>query len=172
MGARVFNAAVSLGVAPADIARHFDTVSICISKGLGAPVGSLLCGPRALVASARRWRKMLGGGMRQAGMLAAACSHAQRHHVERLADDHANARRLAEGLAQTAGVRVDPAAVQTNMVYAGWAAEHDRPLREWLAARGISIGAGNPSRLVTHLDVGANDVDAVVEAFRGYFRAH
>ena len=167
-GARLFNAAVALGVPPAAIARHFDTVSICVSKGLGAPVGSLLCGRAALVADARRWRKMLGGGMRQAGMLAAACAHALEHHVDRLAEDHLNARRLAEGLAQTPGVEVEPTAVQTNMVYAGLPADRSAPLRKWLGERGIRIAAGNPCRLVTHLDVAADDVDRVLDSVREF----
>ena len=108
--------------------------------------------------------------MRQAGMLAAACSHALTHHVERLAEDHVNAQRLAEGLAQTAGVDVDPTAVQTNMVYIGLPADRAAPLRDWLEERGIRIAGGNPCRLVTHLDVSAEDVDRVVDAVREFFR--
>ncbi len=104
-GARLWNAAVKSGVAPRDIARGFDSVSVCLSKGLGAPVGSLLCGGRDFIRAARRWRKMLGGGMRQAGILAAAGSYALDHHIARLADDHANAARLAAGLAQARGAR-------------------------------------------------------------------
>ena len=170
-GARLFNAAVALDVAPADVAGHFDSVSICLSKGLGAPVGSLLCGSAGLVARARRWRKMLGGGMRQAGMLAAAGSYALHHHVARLADDHANAHRLAAGLAQSAGVEVDPQAVQTNMVHVRFPAERFDALRGWLAKRDIRIAGGNPNRMVTHLDIDADGVDRVVEAIREFLRA-
>ena len=120
-GARLFNAAVALGGDPyanaRSIAAHFDSVSVCFSKGLGAPVGSALVGSRAFIQQAHRWRKMLGGGMRQAGVLAAAALHALDHHVERMAVDHALAQRLAEGLQQIRGVTVEP--VQTNMVFVG-----------------------------------------------------
>ncbi|MBI2302483.1 MAG: threonine aldolase family protein, partial [Armatimonadetes bacterium] len=115
-GARLWNASAASGVSEADYARPFDSVSVCFSKGLGAPVGSALCGDEAFVLRARRFRKMYGGGMRQAGILAAGALHAIEHHGERLADDHANARRLAEGLAALPGVELDPAAVETNIV--------------------------------------------------------
>jgi threonine aldolase len=115
-GARMFNAAVATGAAPKDIAACADTVTFCLSKGLGAPAGSLLCGPADKIAEARRWRKMLGGGMREIGMLAAAGLFALDNMVDRLADDHANARTLAEGLAEMDGVRVDLDRVQTNLV--------------------------------------------------------
>jgi threonine aldolase len=168
-GARVFNAAVKLGVAVQVITAPFDSVSFCLSKGLGAPAGSLLCGPRELVARARRGRKMLGGGMRQAGILAAAGLVALEHHVARLAEDHAHARELAEGLAGIEELAVDPAAVQTNMVIVevrdGNAAEFSAAMRE----RGIVIPAASPMRLVTHLDISGNDIVAVVDAARAYF---
>ena len=114
-GARLFNAAVGSATPAREIARHFDSVSVCFSKGLGAPVGSALCGSRELIAKARRIRKMAGGAMRQAGMLAAAASYALDHHVERLAEDHALARRLAEGLSGIEGLQVE--APQTNIVF-------------------------------------------------------
>ena len=117
-GARLFNAAVKQGVAPIEISRHFDSVSICLSKGLGAPVGSLLCGSRELVKKARRWRKVLGGGMRQAGILAAAGILALQENVDRLAEDHANAMHLAQGLAHIDEIDIDMTLVQTNMVFA------------------------------------------------------
>ncbi|MGH8631522.1 MAG: low-specificity L-threonine aldolase, partial [Burkholderiales bacterium] len=113
-GARIFNAAVDLGVPVTDISREFDTVSVCLSKGLGAPVGSVLCGPKALIAKARRWRKVLGGGMRQAGVLAAAGIYALNNHVERLKEDHDNARLLAQGLGSVRGVNL-ASRPQTNM---------------------------------------------------------
>jgi threonine aldolase len=168
-GARLFNAVVKLGVPASDIARHFDTVSVCLSKGLGAPVGSVLVGPKALVDRARRWRKVLGGGMRQAGLMAAAGIHALEHNVERLADDHANARALALALQGIPGVQVDPEAVQTNMVFMHVRPELAVPLRDWLAARGMRINAGAVVRLVTHLDVDDRDMAAFADAVRGFF---
>lgn len=168
-GARVFNAAVKLGVAVDAITAPFDSVQVCLSKGLGAPAGSLLCGTSEFVSRARRGRKMLGGGMRQAGILAAAGLVALEHHVDRLAEDHANARRLAGGLADIDGLEVDPEAVQTNMVFVtvrdGDAADFSRALRE----RDIVIPAASPMRLVVHLDVSGDDVDRVVAAARDWF---
>lgn len=169
-GARLFNAVVKLGVRPTEIARHFDTVSVCLSKGLGAPVGSVLVGPKALVDRARRWRKVLGGGMRQAGVMAAAGLYALDHNIERLAEDHANARALAEALAGIDGVKVDPALVQTNMVFMGVAAGRVGPLREHLARRGMLISAAPAVRLVTHLDVNRDDMTAFAQAVREFFR--
>lgn len=168
-GARLFNAAVALGVEAREIARHFDSVSVCLSKGLGAPVGSLLCGSRELVAEARRWRKVLGGGMRQAGVLAAAGIIALAENVDRLADDHATARRLAEGLAAIGGLAVDPAAVQTNMVFLCLPPARADALAAYLRERGILISGRESIRLVTHLDVTREDVDRVVAVFREYF---
>jgi len=168
-GARVFNAAVKLRQPVAEIARHFDTVSVCLSKGLGAPVGSILCGRRDLLDKARRWRKVLGGGMRQAGVLAAAGLYALKHHVERLAEDHDNARALAEGLSGIEGLGVDPATVQTNMVFVTLPAERAEALRTFLRARNILLGTGNPARLVTHLDVSLADVHALVQAVQEFF---
>lgn len=171
-GARLFNAVVQSRTPAADVAASFDSVSICLSKGLGAPVGSVLVGSLELIAKARRWRKVLGGGMRQAGILAAAGRHALTHHVRRLAEDHANARRLAEGLAQTAGVTVEPERVQTNMVFMSVPVEHQAPLREHLRRHEVLVSGGDPVRLVTHMDVGSDDVDAAVEHVRAYFRNH
>jgi threonine aldolase len=167
-GARVFNAAVKQGVPVREIAQHFDTVSVCLSKGLGAPVGSVLCGSAPHIAKARRWRKVLGGGMRQAGVLAAAGLYALEHHVERLAEDHAHARALAEGLAHVPGVQVDPAAVQTNMLFISLAPERAEALRGFLRARRILLGSGSTIRLVTHLDVTVEDVQRVIDAVREF----
>lgn len=163
-GARLFNAVVKQGVPARDIARLFDTVSICLSKGLGAPVGSVLCGSRAHIAKARRWRKVLGGGMRQAGVVAAAGIFALQNNVQRLADDHANARLLAERLAAIDGIEVDPASVQTNMVFVRVAPELAEPLRRYLKQQNMRIGGGTTIRLVTHLDVGPADIRAFTEA--------
>ena len=116
-GARLWNAVVASGIGLTQWTQHFDTVSVCFSKGLGAPVGSAICGPRDLIAEGRRHRKVLGGGMRQAGILAAAALHALDHHIERLAEDHANAQRLAAGIRRIAGLRLAPDAVDTNILF-------------------------------------------------------
>lgn len=160
-GARLYNAAVKLGVPAREITRHFDSVSVCLSKGLGAPVGSVLCGSTALIGKARRLRKMVGGGMRQAGVLAAAGLYALQHQVERLAEDHANAARLGEGLAAL-GYSVEP--VQTNMVYVQLG-ERAGQIKAFMAERGIAVSAAPRLRLVTHLDVSAEQIEQVIEAF-------
>ncbi|MCZ8394461.1 low-specificity L-threonine aldolase [Achromobacter ruhlandii] len=163
-GARVFNAAVASGKPLAELCAPFDSVSICFSKGLGAPVGSVLVGSEELIARARRWRKVLGGGLRQSGVLAAACLYALEHNVERLAEDHANARLLADGLRAIAGVRV--LSQDTNMVFAEFEPARCEALTAALAADGILMRAvyGGPTRMVTHLDVSRDDVRRVVEA--------
>jgi threonine aldolase len=170
-GARVFNAAVKQGVPVREIAQHFDTVSVCLSKGLGAPVGSVLCGSREHIAKARRWRKVLGGGMRQAGVLAAAGLYALEHHVDRLAEDHDNANALAAGLRQLPGMQVDAAPVQTNMVFVSLPAERADRLRSFLRLRRILLGAGSHIRLVTHLDVCAEDIAAVIQAMGEFLQS-
>ena len=161
-GARLFNAAVASGVPVGQIAGPFDSVSVCFSKGLGAPVGSALAGSRAFVDRARRVRKMLGGGMRQVGLLAAAASYALDRHVERLADDHANAKRLADGLARIAGVTV--VAPDTNIVFATVAEGRGTALLAHLKARGVLATGLIGLRFVTHLDVDAAGVDRAVAA--------
>lgn len=169
-GARVFNAAVKLGVPVGTITRHFDSVSLCLSKGLGAPVGSVLVGRKDFIVRAHRIRKMLGGGMRQAGVLAAACLYALEHHVARLAEDHANAQQLAQGLAGLPGLELDPKRVQTNMVFASMAPGKVDGLTQHLKRAGIVILPNPNLRLVTHLDVSRKDVDATIAAFKGFFR--
>lgn len=166
-GARLFNASAATGYAPAEFAAISDTVSVCFSKGLGAPVGSALCGSTALVTRARRFRKMFGGGMRQSGLLAAACIHALTHHVGRLEVDHANARALAVRLARLPGVELDPGVdgIETNMVFfkvagdsaAGWCAR--------FAQRGVRMIPMGPQRIraVTHLDVDAAAIDRAAD---------
>lgn len=168
-GARIFNAAVRQQVPVREIARHFDTVSVCLSKGLGAPVGSVLCGPDAVIAKARRWRKVLGGGMRQAGILAAAGIVALTGQVERLAEDHKNAQALACGLASIPELSLDLETVQTNMVFVGIGAEQGAVLTAYLKERGILVSGRGCLRLVTHLDITADDVDSVITAFRTFF---
>lgn len=163
-GARVFNAAVASGKPVADLCQPFDSVSICFSKGLGAPVGSVLVGSEELIGRAHRWRKMLGGGLRQSGVLAAACLYALEHNVERLALDHENARLLAEGLRGIAGVKV--LSQDTNMVFVEFEPSRCDALTAALGKEDILMRAvyGGPTRLVTHLNVSADDVRRVVEA--------
>jgi threonine aldolase len=168
-GARLFNAAVKLGVPPASVAAGFDSVSICLSKGLGAPVGSLLCGSRDFVRAARRWRKVLGGGMRQSGLLAAAGLYALEHNVARLAEDHANAAELANALRALSDVQVDPARVQTNMVFMTPKAGTAHALTAHLAQHGILVDPGNTIRMVTHLDVTRADVERVAAAILAFY---
>jgi threonine aldolase len=178
-GARLFNAAVA-GAAAAGgdayaaaraITAHFDSVSVCFSKGLGAPVGSVLCGPVDFIQRAHRWRKMLGGGMRQAGVLAAAAHYALDHQVARLADDHALAQRLAAGLQGLAGVLVE--APQTNIVFVDLAppveADKAKGLMAHLKSRGVLATGLYRLRFVTHLDVDEAGVDRAVAAMREYF---
>ena len=168
-GARLFNAAVASGTPVIDIARHFDSVSVCFSKGLGAPVGSALCGSKALIARAHRIRKMLGGGMRQAGSLAAAALYALDHHVERLTEDHALARRLAEGLARIDGVSV--VAPQTNIVFASLEGGRTPALLAHLEQHGVLATGLIGLRFVTHLDVDAAGIDLAVAAISEFMSA-
>ena len=174
-GARLFNAAVALGREVRDFARDVDSVTFCLSKGLGAPVGSLVCGSAGFILKARRVRKMLGGGMRQAGVLAAAGIVALERMVDRLALDHANARTLAEGLARLPGLQVDLERVQTNIVIfrVAWAGGPPpealaAALVAGCAARKVKIHAIGPTavRCVTHKDIDAEDIDRALEAFR------
>ena len=165
-GARLYNAAVKLGVDARDITRHFDSVSVCLSKGLGAPVGSVLCGTADLIARARRLRKMVGGGMRQAGQLAAAGLYALDNQVERLADDHANAQFLAEGL-RAAGYEVEP--VQTNMVYVQ-VGEQAEALKAFAAEHEIRLSAAPRLRMVTHMDVSHSQIERVIAVFAEFSR--
>jgi threonine aldolase len=169
-GARVCNAAVASEKPIAALCAPFDSISICFSKGLGAPVGSVLVGSQALIESAHRWRKVLGGGMRQSGVLAAACLYALDHNVERLAEDHANAAHLANGLAQIEQVKVESQA--TNMVFAQFPQAHCAPLEAWLKERGILTQMLYASRFVTHLDLTRADIDTFVSAVKQYFAQH
>jgi threonine aldolase len=169
-GARIFNAAAALGETVAALSAPADSVMFCLSKGLGAPVGSMLLGTRAFVEEARRWRKLLGGGMRQAGVLAAAGLVALEETPARLPEDHANARRLAEGVAELPGVRMDPESVQTNIVIfdvkaTGLAA--DEICSRVRASHGVLCsGFGDSIRMVTHYDVTRGDIDIALDALR------
>ena len=167
-GARLYHAAVAQGVPARELTQYFDSVSVCLSKGLGAPVGSVLLGTHALIDEARRWRKVTGGGMRQAGLLAAAGLHALDHHVARLADDHARAARLADALRGLPGLVVT--AQHTNMVFIEVPAEQLDALRAHMDAAQVklSIGYTPAIRLVTHLDVDDEGVERTVEALRAF----
>jgi threonine aldolase len=173
-GARLFNAAVA-SAAPGEsaasaarrIASHFDSVSVCFSKGLGAPVGSALCGSKALITRALRIRKMTGGGMRQSGFLAAAASYALGHHLERLADDHALAQRLAQGLQGISGLTLRSA--QTNIVFVDVADGRGPALLEFLKAQGVWATGLIGLRFVTHLDVDGAGIDHTLDCIRRFF---
>jgi threonine aldolase len=184
-GARVFNAAIALGRSPVEFTRSADSVMVCLSKGLGAPIGSVLCGNRDFIHSARRTRKLVGGGMRQVGILAAAGLYALDHHVERLVQDHENALQLAAGIAEINGLTCRqaeaPPTAWTNLVYitvdgaaAGNPALTASALVERLRKHGvlsIPLGSeGNQIRMVTHLDVGAADIEVALEALRSEIR--
>jgi threonine aldolase len=168
-GARIFNAALALGVGAADVARGADTVQICLSKGLSAPIGSVLVGDAATIATARRTRKMLGGGMRQAGMIAACGIVALTGMTERLADDHATAARLAKGLSGVPGLRLDPGPPATNMVF--FKVDDDRYTTRTLIAaaanRGIRVEELGHDRIraVTHAGTGEDAIDRAVDVF-------
>jgi threonine aldolase len=165
-GARIFNAIVKLQIEERRAVAGFDSVSVCLSKGLGAPSGTVLLGSTALIAAARRWRKALGGGMRQSGVLAAAGLYALEHHVERLAEDHANAQLLAEGLA---GMGLGVELPQTNILYVSIPNERIDALRVHLTNRGILASIAERTRLVTHLDLNRADILATLKAFGELF---
>jgi threonine aldolase len=172
-GARLMNAVVASGVAARVYAAPFDSAWIDFSKGLGAPVGAALAGSRAFIAEAWRYKQQMGGAMRQAGIIAAGGVYALRHHVERLVEDHALARRLAEGLAELPGVKLDPADIETNIVFFEVTGTLDAPaVVERLLARGVRLGALGPRtlRAVTHLDVNAAGIDRALAAARQVLR--
>lgn len=163
-GARIFNAAVALGVPATDLTAEVDSVSFCFSKGLSAPIGSALCGSFEFIERARKWRKMLGGGMRQVGVLAAAGIIGLEQMIPRLAEDHENAQRLAKGLANVPGIVIDPASIQTNIVFFEW---QGGPGQEFLAKvneRGLKISGAAPRfRMVTHWGINGEDVEEALE---------
>lgn len=175
-GARLLNAVVATGIPLLDWCRKVDTVWIDLSKGLGCPVGAVLAGDRETIRRARRYKQMLGGAMRQAGILAAAGSYALEHHVERLQEDHANARLLAEGLAEIPGINIDPTEVETNIVFfdvrdTGMTAQ---AFTEALLAEGVRMGAMGRFRVraVTHLDVKRDEIEQAIRAVRAVVMAH
>jgi threonine aldolase len=165
-GARLFNAVISQGVDVKQITTAFDSISICLSKGLGAPIGSVLVASSEIIAKARRIRKMLGGGMRQAGMLAAAGIYALDNHLQRLDDDHNNAQLLAQGLSAIEGITLHDCA-QTNMLFLS--AQRQPQLIDFLAAKNIIISNGKVIRLVTHLDINSEDIVKVVTAVEEFY---
>jgi len=168
-GARLFNAAIKLGVEARDITSLFDSVSICLSKGLVAPVGSVLCGEEDFIHSARRWRKMLGGGMRQAGIIAAGAIYALENNIDRLAEDHANARALGEGLAAIEALEVDLDMVHTNMVFFRPKDGQYQALTEYLAGKDMLVDAEKAIRLVTHMQISRDDVNHFVAAVKDFY---
>jgi len=172
-GARIMNASVASGVLPSVLAEGADTVSVCLSKGLGAPAGSVLCGPEHLIRKARRARKLLGGAMRQSGLLAACGLFALDHNVTRLAEDHRRARQLATALSAVAHLAVDLAETETNMVFiAPHAGDHDALITH-LRRSGVLVGAQKPKiRLVTHLDVNDDDIEAVIASVSSFYARH
>ena len=163
-GARLWNASVASGVPEKDLAAEFDTVSVCFSKGLGAPMGSALAGSHELIARARRFKQMFGGGFRQAGMMAAGALYAVQHHRDRLAEDHETAARLAAGLSETPQLEIDPTVVQTNMVY--FSIEDAERVCAELAEQGVLLlpVAADRIRAVTHLGIETGDVDEALQA--------
>ena len=165
-GARLFNAVIASGESAARLTEGFDSISVCLSKGLGAPVGSVLVGTRSFIDRAHRWRKLFGGGMRQSGILAAAGLYALEHNIKRLADDHNRARRLAEGLGEITGLSVDQEAVQTNMVYLE-TKELAKGYVDRLAEKGVGCFALGDRliRLVTHLQIDDEGIEEVIMAF-------
>ncbi|MGP2515439.1 low-specificity L-threonine aldolase [Yersinia sp. 2545 StPb PI] len=166
-GARIFNAAVALNVPLSEISQYCDTLTICLSKGLGTPVGSLLCGSAEYIQRARRWRKMTGGGMRQAGILAAAGLYALEHNVSRLKDDHDNAIWLEQQL-RALDIEIAAPGAQTNVLYIKQSAEAAAKLGPWMRERGILISAGPVTRMITHLNISRHDLEKVVALWREF----
>lgn len=168
-GARIFNAAVAMNVPLSTLTQYCDTLTICLSKGLGAPVGSLLCGSADYIKRARRWRKMTGGGMRQAGILAQGALYALHHNVKRLREDHENAQWLAQQLGDM-GIEIMEPGAQTNMLFIRLPVNEANQLGPWMKQRGVLINAGPVTRLVTHLDVSREDLQRVVDLW-GEFKS-
>jgi threonine aldolase len=170
-GARIFNAAVALNVPLKTLAQYCDTFTICLSKGLGAPVGSLLCGSQDFIQRAIRWRKMTGGGMRQAGILAAAGLYALEHNVQRLKEDHDNAKWLEQQL-RDIGLDIAEPGAQTNVLYLRQSPELAAKLGPWMREHGVLISAGPLTRILTHLNVSRQDLQKVVDLWRAFLQQH
>lgn len=166
-GARIMNAAVALNVPLSTLTQYCDTLTICLSKGLGAPIGSLLCGSAEYIKQARRWRKMVGGGLRQAGILAEAARYALLNNVERLREDHDNAQWLANALSAI-GVEVMAPGAQTNMLFLKVPAHEAAQLGGWMKERGVLMSAGPVTRIVTHLDVSRSELEKLVSLWKEF----
>ncbi len=167
-GARAFNAAVAQGLELSEICGQFDSVSLCLSKGLGAPVGSVLVADKQVINDARRWRKMVGGGMRQAGILAAAGLYAINHNIDRLADDHARAERLAQGLSGLEGLNVEGGGAHTNMVYLSGGSGFGEAFQAWCADQGLMFTGGSIFRLVVHSGIDDAMIDRAIDVIAAY----
>jgi threonine aldolase len=167
-GARIWNVMAATNESLAELCANFETVSMCFSKGMGAPVGSVLVGSNDLIARAKRWRKVLGGGMRQAGILAAACLYALDHHIPRLRTDHENAERLAEGLGEIPALKIINQA--TSMAFVAVPPEQTAALSTFLKERGILAAVGPTTRLVAHGDLTREDVETTIAAFKAFFK--
>ncbi len=170
-GARIFNASIASGVDVKKIAQPFHTISVSLSKGLGAPLGSLLVGNKDVISRARRWRKMLGGGMRQAGIVAAAGIYALNNNIQRLKEDHANTRFLADSLIHIKDLAINMNEVQTNMIFIDSPREGAENIVSFLKERGIIINPGKRIRLTLHLDISRDDVQVIASAFNEYYKA-
>jgi len=170
-GARLFNAHIHTGLSPKVLSKNCDSVSICLSKGLGAPVGTLLVSSNEIIAKAKRIRKILGGSMRQVGVIAACGMYALKNNIARLQEDHNNAKLLAEGLSEISELEVDYGENQTNMLFVNCPEEHREPLEQYLSDNHIRISSLDRGRLVCHLGITEKDIRSVIEVFREYFKS-
>ena len=170
-GARLFNAHIHTGLSPKELTKNCDSVSICLSKGLGAPVGTLLVSSHEIIAKAKRIRKILGGSMRQVGVIAACGMYALKNNIARLQEDHNNAKLLAEGLSEISELKVDYGEDQTNMLFVNCPEQHRAPLEKYLSDNHIRISSLDRGRLVCHLGITEKDIRSVIEVFREYFKS-
>ena len=170
-GARLFNAHIHNGLSPVKLTKNCDSVSICLSKGLGAPAGTLLVSSHEIIAKAKRIRKILGGSMRQVGVLAACGMYALKNNITRLQEDHNNAKLLAQGLSEISELKVDYGEDQTNMLFVNCPEQHRAPLEKYLSDNHIRISSLDRGRLVCHLGITEKDISSVIEVFREYFKS-
>ena len=170
-GARLFNAHIHTGLSPKELTKNCDSVSICLSKGLGAPVGTLLVSSHEIIAKAKRIRKILGGSMRQVGVIAACGMYALKNNIARLQEDHNNAKLLAQGLSEISELEVDYGENQTNMLFVNCPEQHRTPLEQYLSDNHIRISSLDRGRLVCHLGITEKDIRSVIEVFREYFKS-
>jgi len=170
-GARLFNAHIHTGLSPKELTKNCDSVSICLSKGLGAPIGTLLVSSHEIIAKAKRIRKILGGSMRQVGVIAACGMYALKNNIARLQEDHNNAKLLAQGLSEISELEIDYGENQTNMLFVNCPEQHRAPLELYLFDHHIRISSLNRGRLVCHLGITEKDIKSVIEVFREYFKS-